>query len=599
MHDPPETGIFAEIADVRTRPPAALPGDPASWLVVETPSRRVALKRFGDVQVLQDEARQIDLVVHGELYDGASLPGLISSYQDVGASFVKECNGLFSILLVDRRRDRVVLATDRLRSKPLHVRRVAGRTYVSTKLRHLVTCDSAPDRAGVAWYLCSGVVHMDGTVLAEVSRVPRASCCTLSDGGQRVTRYWNHEFTDEDGGRSFEQLRGDLADLLVACVKKRPGGDDGALLSLSAGNDSRGILGLLCHVGRRDSVKTFSYAAAEDIAGSDAAIAKRLADRCGVPHRLLLSYDGELDDAIERNARWGDGSANFCDEALVWETLVSEHASRRPPLICGDTVLVDYEVDVVDMQDTMNRAVRDFAGLAWIDGLLPDGQYGELRDAQAADLAHLQRLLAETGDYLDMRYSLHLDRVCHLHLPWREDFAARGFAVQEPLLDNQLLDFSRRLPPEFRRYQQRLYVAAASLVAPEVFTGPRADVSGCTIDWRDQLQRRAASLAVPPLEGGESCASSLDDLIDPGVVGKVLRLPQMAAPTAWSRLRGVAQRRMRREWGRVRRKVTGRQFPLRTSPADFLRRYLVLRRFLEVSGPDSLLAQLDSADRTE
>ena len=226
MHDPPETGIFAEIADVRTRPPAALPGDPASWLVVETPSRRVALKRFGDVQVLQDEARQIDLVVHGELYDGASLPGLISSYQDVGASFVKECNGLFSILLVDRRRDRVVLATDRLRSKPLHVRRVAGRTYVSSKLRHLVTCDSAPDRAGVAWYLCNGVVHMDGTVLAEVSRVPRASCCTLSDGGQRVTRYWNHEFTDEDGGRSFEQLRGDLADLLVACVKKRPGGED-------------------------------------------------------------------------------------------------------------------------------------------------------------------------------------------------------------------------------------------------------------------------------------------------------------------------------------------------------------------------------------
>lgn len=600
MHDPPETGIFAEVADVRTRPPV-LPGDPDSWLVVETPSRRVALKRFGDVQVFQDEARQIDLVVHGELYDGASLPGLVSAYQDVGVSFVKECNGLFSILLIDRRRDRVVLATDRLGSKPLHVRRVAERTYVSSKLRHLVTCDSAPDRAGVAWYLSNGVVHLDRTILAEVSRVPRASCCTLSDGSRHVTRYWSHEFTAEDSGRSFEQVRGDLADLLVACVKKRPGGEDGSLLSLSAGNDSRGILGLLCHVGRRDSVTTFSYAAADDIAGSDAAIAKRLADGCGVPHRLLLSYDGELDDAIERNARWGDGSANFCDEALVWETLVSEHASRRPPLICGDTVLVDYKVDVADMQDAMNIAgFRDFAGLAWIEGLLPDGQYRGLRDAQAADLAHLQRLTAATGDLLDMRYSLYLDqRVCHVHLPWREDFAARGFAVQEPLLDNELLDFSRQLPPGLRRYQQRLYVAAASLVAPEVFTGPRAAVSGCIIDWRDQLQQQAASLAVPPPVDRESCATLLDDLIDPGVVGKVLRLPQMAAPTAASRLRGVAQRRLRREWGRVRRKVTGRQLPIRTSPADFLRRYLVLRRFLEVYGRDSLLTQLETAHRTK
>ena len=602
MHDPPETGIFAEVAEVRKGAFAALPGVPASWLVVETPSLRIALKRFGDVQVLQDEAREIDVVVHGQLYDGVSLPGLISSYQDVGPSFVKACNGLFSILLVDRRKDRVILATDRLSSKPLHVRRVAGRTYVSSKLRHLVTSGSALDRAGVAWYLSNGVVHTDRTILEGVSRVPRASYCVVSEAGPQVTRYWSHEFTQEGDGRSFEQLRSDLADLLVDCVRKRLGGEEeGIQLSLSAGNDSRGILGLLCHAGRRDSVTTFSYAAAEGIADSDAEIAKRLAERCGVPHRLLLSYDGELDAVIERNARWGDGTANFCDEALAWERLVSRHAAHRPPMFLGDTVLVDYEADVVDIQDVMNVCgLRDFAGFDWLQGLLPHGQYRELRDAQGADLANLERLMVGMGDFLDMRYFLYLDqRVCHVHLPWREDFAARGFAVQEPLLDNELLDFSRGLPTEFRRYQQRLYVAAATLVAPDVFTGPRADVSGCEIDWRDQLRRRAASLAAPPRNDGSSCASLLDDIIDPSVVGKILRLSQMTAAQEGQRLQDVARRRMRREWRRVRRKVTGRQLPMRISPADFLRRYLVLRRFLEVSGPDSLLTRLDSADRTE
>ena len=448
MYRPPETGIFAEIAGVaegRKGQSVTLPGDSSSWLVAETPSLRVSLKRFGDVQVHRDEARQIDVVVHGELYGGLSLPGLISSYQEAGPSFVRACSGLFSILLVDRRGDRVVLATDRLGSKPLHLTRAAGRTYVSSKLGHLVTSGSGLDRAGVAWYLSNGVVHTDRTILDGVSRLPSASFCVVTQGSAQVTRYWSHELAEENGGRSFDQLRDDLADLLSACVRRRldDGGD--THLSLSAGYDSRGILGLLCHAGRRESLTTFSYATAAGIADSDAAIAGRVADACGVPHRLLLSYDGDLEDAIERNARWGDGSANFCDEALVWDTLVSEHAARRPRMFLGDTVLVDYQAEAVDFQDVLHVCgLREFAGFAWIRGLLPQGQYRDLRDAQAADLAELERSVAGLGDLLDMRYFLYLDqRVCHVHLPWREDFAARGFAVQEPLLDNELLDFSR------------------------------------------------------------------------------------------------------------------------------------------------------------
>ena len=131
-----------------------------------------------------------------------------------------------------------------------------------------------------------------------------------------------------------------------------------------------------------------------------------------------------------------------------------------------------------------------------------------------------------------------------------------------------------------------------------MFTEPTAAVSGCVTDWRDELYRRAASLAAPHRAVGSSGASPLDDLIDPGVVGRVLRLSQMAAAPDEDRRLDAARRRMRREWRRVRRKVTGRQLPSRTSPADFLRRYLVLRRFLEVSGPDSLLTRLSAADRT-
>jgi hypothetical protein len=129
-----------------------------------------------------------------------------------------------------------------------------------------------------------------------------------------------------------------------------------------------------------------------------------------------------------------------------------------------------------------------------------------------------------------------------------------------------------------------------------VVTEPRATISGCDIDWRDQLQRRATSLTAACVRDRGSCASQLDDLIDPGVVGAILQLREMAG-VADVRRRATVSRMMKRGWGRVRRKVTGRQSPHRVGPADFLRRYLVLRRFLEVSGPDSLLTRMQAADR--
>src|SRR5690606_1470377 len=113
--------------------------------------------------------------------------------------------------------------------------------------------------------------------------------------------------TREHAGTPEDRLRDDLADILVSCVRKRLGDGDGPLLSLSAGHDARGILGILTHVLHVDGLETFSYGATEGIPDSDATVAAHLAAMRGVPHRFLPSYDGAFDDVIERNALWGDG----------------------------------------------------------------------------------------------------------------------------------------------------------------------------------------------------------------------------------------------------------------------------------------------------
>jgi asparagine synthase (glutamine-hydrolysing) len=205
-------------------------------------------------------------------------------------------------------------------------------------------------------------------------------------------------------------------------------------------------------------------------------------------------------------------------------------------------------------------------------------------------------MIAGADDMLDKLDFLYIEEYLPYRLlTWREYYAARGFAVQQPLLDNDLLDFTRKLPPDLRR-EKRLYVDAATALDPDLFAVPRAAASGCVIDWRGELQRRAASLAASCVRSESSRGSLLDDVIDPRVVAATLDLPQLRNDEP---PRGDATRRvLRREWRRVRRKLSGRQLPIRVGPVEFLLRYLVLRRFLEVSGPDSLLTRLQAAGET-
>ena len=301
------------------------------------------------------------------------------------------------------------------------------------------------------------------------------------------------------------------------------------------------------------------------------------------------SYDGAL-TRDERNARLGDGSANFCDRR-VWTAV--EHHKRAPFL--GDTAFNSSRYEVVTMQDVLDDcAMRSFAGLSWLEKLLPDGQYSELRDAQAADFDALTRMIEGVDEILDRMDLLYVEEyIPRRLLPWREYYAARGFTVQEPLLDNDILEFARRLPPDLRR-RKRLYVEAATALDPELFVVPRAKVSGCYIDWRSELRRHAATLTAAGTRGGASGASLLDDVIDPAIVGATLALPHFRGDGQTGR---HTARRVLQRIERLNRTIGGRQLPLRVGPVEFLLRYLVLRRFLEVSAPDSLLTRLQAADQ--
>lgn len=592
-----ELGFFATILQQNMgQPPSRLSQSSPFDLTVETSNFTVGIKRFADTQVLCDEAGEVTVVFYGHICGDVTLSHLINAYKAQGVAFVESLNGSFAFFLVDKPRDQIVLATDRLCSRKIYMRNKDSMTVVSTVLRYLFTDDLSIDPIGLAWYLANGVFHCNRTIFEGVSVVDRASCYIIrAHVPAEVRTYWQYQFTDEYAHKDPAQIREELEFLLVESVSKRVDENSVNLLSLSAGYDSPGVLGILSKRLDVNHLCSFSHGLYEDDKEGDAHIARRLAEMCGVEHLLFLPYDGDLCGTIERNALWGNGVAHFCDESFLWDEFSDKYANQNCTLFVADECFggiggspeLFFNADILAI-----CKLWDFSCLRWLKCFLPHGVYRMFLDGQREDVATLFDRAPDATDIYGVKDWIYLDqRLSCVHMPWREYFSSRTFRVQNPFLDSDILDFMRKVPSQWRR-GKRLYKETIASMFPEIFAVKRAKVGGFVPDpvWIKDMFRERELLIARYLPNGQS--SLLDEFIAPDNVVKLFLMEEEIPDKI-----GLAVEKVislsHRVVNKVMREVGVKKIKKRRKPmlgrTEFLLRYLVLRRFLEIAERDSLL----------
>jgi len=201
-------------------------------------------------------------------------------------------DGDFVVVVRDRTSGDLLIFNDCLARLPLYVHRDAGRMVVSREIRFLenVVPGIQPDPVGIRQFLLFGYPLGQRTLLRDVCQVlpgtlirvrPAEGCITLEalqplDFGQR-----------EHGKGSIRTRARDLADLFVAALKDRVRTLDGyhPLVCLSGGLDSRAVGAGLSKAGIDFSCASYLDAAGR--ADRDVAVARRVAERLGVPWRVF------------------------------------------------------------------------------------------------------------------------------------------------------------------------------------------------------------------------------------------------------------------------------------------------------------------------
>jgi len=556
---------------------------------IASKSFHAGLRVQGKGKLASAEGGAIKLLLWGEVYgcgteDQASY--LMDRYLARGLDFAGELNGSFAILILDARADTAAVVTDRLGSRKIFHSSSGNRHWLSSSIYGQPSASRELDIAGVASYLANGAVLNDRTLLAGVRRLTRACVHRFEREGVRSTPYWDYVFDEASAGRHVEDLQDELAEIMIESVRLRSATEKDLWLSLSAGLDSRPILGILGGQVGVSSVRCFSYLLGRAQKQSDAYISSRMAASLGFPFEFVQSYQGDLIKVLQRNAEWGQGLANFCDEVDAWVEMSREFAAfgDEAALFVGDTPLRFSYRKLDSARDALYaNAISDFRVLDWTEQLFGRSAYRDLRDALEGEVSRVESRCPQPENLHNAVDYYYLDQGLNsIVLPWRESFAGRFVAVRNPWLDNSVLDFVCKLPSPLR-LKGMLWKPTVEKLCPGLFNFPRARGLHYSADWSQMF-----CMARAEIERVSSGPSRLDAVVPPELLTQLLGM--LCPPAMHQRLAHQCTHLAGGVWSRFKALFIsepkgpdiGRPLdPINISADVLLKRVLVLRLFLE------------------
>jgi asparagine synthase (glutamine-hydrolysing) len=431
--------------------------------------------------------------------DRAREQGPISAWQTALASrdlasVAATTGGDFAVALPEAP-GRTALAVDRFAIRTLCYRVDGTRLRFAPRADQLADAGTEIDLQAIFDYLYFHCIPSPRTIFKGVYRLPPAHCGSFDSGTLNVASYWTPEF-QEPRQADFEALRQEFRHLLEVCVQRQL--DEGKpACFLSGGTDSSTVAGMIGRVaGRSAATYSIGFAAAgydemeyaritarhfgtehheyyvtpEDLVRSIPQVAAsydqpfgnssalpahycaRMAAADGVSKLLAGDGGDELFGGNSRYARqrvfgWYQALPAAMRRGLMEPLFESSTIGRMPILKKGTSYVEQAKVPMPDRLQMYNLLLRldpakvlTPAFLSRIDSESPARQQREVW-ARARAGSDINRMLA-----YDWRYTLaesDLPKVCGTT-------ALAGVEVGFPFLDQDLLEFSMRLPPEFK-----------------------------------------------------------------------------------------------------------------------------------------------------
>jgi asparagine synthase (glutamine-hydrolysing) len=309
--------------------------------------RRLAIVDVaGGHQPMSNEDGTAWIVFNGEIYNHAALrPGLearghrdasrsdtetiLHLYEEEGERCVERLQGMFAFAIWDGRRQRLLLARDRLGIKPLFYTVAGGELIFASEIKAILAAGRPPefDRDVLPEYLATGFVAGEASFFRGIRKLQPGRTLTWQVGqGFEERRYWQLPAPSE-GAAAATVSEGalDLRRRLSEAVRSHLMSDVPLGLFLSGGIDSTGLLTLMAPM-LEEPVRTFAVGFSDHVE-NELDYARLAAQSAGAEHREVVVSPREFFGALPRLVRHEDEPLAFPASVPLYflSRLASEH----------------------------------------------------------------------------------------------------------------------------------------------------------------------------------------------------------------------------------------------------------------------------------
>jgi asparagine synthase (glutamine-hydrolysing) len=430
---------------------------------------------------------------------------LLAMYARFGSECLRSLNGIFAFALWDAERGELFLARDRLGVKPLYYAIEQGVFYFASEPKALLPAIGPPrvSNAALADYLTFLWTPDPETLLEGVSRLPPGHFATFSGGRLSIREYWDMQYPID--GRTEDEWVEAVRNDVRAAVRRQMISDVPLGSFLSGGVDSSAVVAAMTGTGKRVTTYTIGFShhdLGHEIVPDDVAYARKIGQLFDVAYNerileasvveLLPKLVWHLDDPI-------------ADPAAITTYLICSAAREQLKVILsgmgGDELFAGYPrylaaqigrfVDVlpVAMRGLLKRTLEARLTLG-PPGRLRGPRRNLMKALRGLDSDPVERYLVYSSYYRrdeldrllgrDLRDDLaghdpfrrhwqHLERaptpnwlnrllyldlktfLPSLNLAYTDKMSmAASTEVRVPLLDDELLSLTGRLPPSLK-----------------------------------------------------------------------------------------------------------------------------------------------------
>jgi asparagine synthase (glutamine-hydrolysing) len=214
---------------------------------------------------------------------------LLYLYQEYGLSFLDRVAGMFSLAIWDGRKQRLLLARDRLGIKPLYYYHDQTHLVFGSELKSLLLDPAVPrdiDYNALGSFLRVMSIPDPYSIYRNVKRLLPAHLLILEDGAVRLERYWQMPTPGGATHRSLDDAASDFRVRFESIVKEHLVSDVPVGAFLSGGVDSSSIVAMISRHASQP-VQTFSVAFPGHIDFDEGAPARAVAAHCRTQHREI------------------------------------------------------------------------------------------------------------------------------------------------------------------------------------------------------------------------------------------------------------------------------------------------------------------------